>query len=444
MENNGARDGRGLYLLIAVALALFIWFYVDAYGNNGSAYLARVEVRDIPIDYIGKDDLADKGLMLLSDGTTETVDMTFEGPRLLVVQLDRSTIRLSVDLTGISASGTHTLRYNQSYLNEEGRATLTANQKYAKVTIYNRSVESATVNISEMSHKEVDVRCELNGNVADDCSAGEIQLSQSAIDVQGQEEALQEIAYAKVTLILGEAAAETVTQSLTCQLYGADNEPIDMENFYLKTKQITATLPIYMTKELPLKITFISEGKVSESDVNYVIRPESVTVSGEAAVLRDEDEINLGEMNLLDLIGSGARTFHTYAIIVPDGCANRSGVSTATLEVSFKDMATKTVTTANFRPDPDLPAGKTVVFETESLDVQVYGPSQTLQSLDGDDLQVTPNLDDYSSASGSYSVPAEISAPNYRKVGVKGTYQIQVQILDSASASAETPAGADG
>ena len=435
MNETTPKDNRALYLLIAIALALGIWFFVDEYGNNGSAYQTKVEIREIPIEYLGKEQLADKGLMLLSDGTTESVDLTFEGPRLLAVQLDRSKIRLTVDLTGVASAGTQTLRYSRAYLNEEGRATLTANQKYAKltVTVSRNSVESATVNIGEMSHKEVDVRCELNGNVAENCSAGEIQLSQSTIDVQGREEDLQNVAYAKVALILGDAAMETVTQSLDCQLYDTSDEPIDMENFYLKTKQITATLPIYMTKKLPLTVTFISADKVSESDVNYVIRPDEITVSGEAAALKDVDEINLGEMKLLDLIGAGARTFHTYAIIVPDGCTNRSDATTATLEVSFKDMATKTVTTSNFLPDADIPAGKTVTFETESLDVQVYGPSQSIQAITGDDIQVTPNLDDFASASGSYSVPAEFTVPRFRKVGVLGSYQIQVQISDSAS-----------
>ena len=435
MSEHMPKDSRSLYLLTALALALGIWFFVDLYGNNGSAYQATMEIRDIPIEYLGKEQLADRGLMLLSDGTTESVDLTFEGPRLLVVQLDRSKIRLTVDVTGITSAGTQTLRYNRSYLNEEGRASLSANQKYAKLTVNvsRNSVESATVNIGEMSHKEVDVRCELNGNVADGCSAGEIQLSQTTIDVQGQEEELQNVAYAKLSLNLGEDAMETVTQSLACQLYDTSDEPVDMELYYLKTKQITATLPIYMTKELPLTVTFISGGKVSESDISYTIRPETVTVTGEASALKDVEELNLGEMNLLNLIGSGSRTFHTYAIIVPEGCTNRSGISTATLEINFKDMSTRTVTTKNFLPGADVPAGKTVVFETESLDVQIYGPAQSVQNVTGDDIQVTPNLDDFLSASGSYSVPAEITLPGFRKVGVKGSYQIQVQILESAS-----------
>ena len=435
MSEHTPKDNRILYLLTALALALGIWFFVDLYGNNGSAYLATMEIRDIPIEYLGKEQLADRGLMLLSDGTTESVDLTFEGPRLLVVQLDRATVRLTVDLTGITSAGTQTLRYNRAYLDSQGRASLSANQKYAKlsVSVSRNSVESASVNIGEMSHKEVDVRCELNGNVADGCSAGEIQLSQTTIDVQGQEEELQNVAYAKLSLNLGEDAMETVTQSLTCQLYDTSDEPVDMERFYLKTKQITATLPIYMTKELPLTVTFISGGKDSESDVSYTIRPETVTVTGEASALKDVEEINLGEMNLLNLIGSGSRTFHTYAIIVPEGCTNRSGISTATLEINFKDMVTRTVTTTHFLPGADVPAGKTVVFETESLDVLIYGPSQSVQNVTGDDIQVTPNLDDFPSASGSYSVPAEITVPGFRKIGVKGSYQIQVQILDAAS-----------
>ena len=100
MTETAPKDNRVLYLLIAIALALGIWFFVDEYGNNGSAYQTKVEIREIPIEYLGKEQLADRGLMLLSDGTTESVDLTFEGPRLLAVQLDRSKIRLTVDLTG--------------------------------------------------------------------------------------------------------------------------------------------------------------------------------------------------------------------------------------------------------------------------------------------------------------------------------------------------------
>ena len=97
MSEHTPKDSRSLYLLTALALALGIWFFVDLYGNNGSAYLATMEIRDIPIEYLGKEQLADRGLMLLTDGTTESVDLTFEGPRLLVVQLDRATVRLTVD-----------------------------------------------------------------------------------------------------------------------------------------------------------------------------------------------------------------------------------------------------------------------------------------------------------------------------------------------------------
>ena len=78
-----------------------------------------------------------------------------------------------------------------------------------------------------------------------------------------------------------------------------------------------------------------------------------------------------------------------------------------------------------------------MVFETESLNVQIYGPSQAVQAVTGDDIQVTPNLDDFASASGSYSVPVEFTIPGFRKVGVIGSYQIQVQILDSAAATGE-------
>ena len=436
MDNQERKRGgpeRFLYSFLAIVVAVGIWFYVDSYGNNGSAYLARQKITDIPIEYTGLNSLAENGLMLsYGDETSESVDLTFEGARTLVCQLDRSRIRVSANLGNITSPGTQTVQYTVSYLNEEGRATIAAGQHFARVNRVDWSIENATVQISEMTRKEVDIRCELVGNVAEGYSAGQIQLSQNTVELQGLEEELSKVSYAKVTLDVGPEAKETTTRRLTCQFYDESDELIEDYHFRATTAQITVTLPVSLTKDLNLIVEFLEAPGAKKNNISYKIEPEFVTVSGEAANLENVSEIILGEQNLLDLVGAEGRVIHTYSIEIPEGCQNESGVTRATMQIAFKDMAFRDVETENFVIDAaQLSDGKTAEVLTESLTVSVFGASASVDAVTESNLIVTPRLKDFAAASGVVTVPAQVSVRNGPDVGIMGDYEVQVRIRES-------------
>ena len=436
MNNTQKGTTRMIYLLLAAVVAIGIWFYVDTYGDNGSAFPARQEVSDIPIEYTGEAALAEQGLMLLRDGTTDSVDLTFEGPRLLVSQLDRSKIRISANLSDIKTAGVQTVNYSYAFLDDAGRATFPARQKFAQATIFSRSVDTATVNISELYRKEIDVRCELIGRVASGYSAGQLQMSPSSVEIQGLESDIASISYAKISLNLGSGAEESVSETLECQFYDENDEPVEPEHFTPITTQIQVTLPVYVTKELTLEIDFTDTAGARMRNVSYEIDPQTVTVTGEASRLKNVTSITLGGFNLMNLVNAGVTTqptYHSYAVIVPDGCENESGISRATLKISFKDMTYGTVTTTRFSATGNsLPEGKNVEILTESLDVSVFGPKDAVEALTGVNLLVTPDLSDYGAASGVYTVPALVSLRSGFDIGILGTYQIRVNITDTS------------
>ena len=165
-----------LYLILAIVVAAGIWFYVDEHSDR----TVSVTVTDIPIEYTNQESLADNGLMLLEgedSGTDTTMDITFKGKRRHVVQLDRSKIRVTADLSGVTAAGVQTVNVTTSYTDRKFNQSNT--------TIDRQSIYVASVNICELSHKEVELRCELTGNVAEGYSAGKVQLSQTAIAIRG-------------------------------------------------------------------------------------------------------------------------------------------------------------------------------------------------------------------------------------------------------------------
>ena len=421
MMNKDQRLRNIFYLLLSIIVAAGIWYYVD----ESSGRIVFQTVWDIPIEYTGEATLADNGLMLVEgddSGTSTTVDITYRGTRRQIVQLDRSKVRVATDLSGITSAGVQTVNITPSYTDRGFNQSNTAIDK--------QSIYVATVNICELSHKEVELRCELTGNVAEGYSAGKVQLSQTIIQLRGQEADIEAVSYAKVIFDIGKNAKETVTSELEYQLYDENGQVIDKSSIHTEAGQIQATLPVYVTKELKLTVDFQEAPGALLKDMVYAIKPDSIMVSGDATVLNGMDSIVLDSFDLLSV--TTENTSHSYAILVPDGCENLSGVTRATLEIGYPDRVTQTLTATRIQLE-NVPSGRDVEVLTSELSVQIFGTAEALHQVSAEDVVVTADLSDYAVASGTYMVPASVKVGDGTSVGVSGTYQVQVRIPEAQS-----------
>ena len=126
---------------------------------------------------------------------------------------------------------------------------------------------------------------------------------------------------------------------------------------------------------------------------------------------------------------SGSASY-TYPITVPEGCSNLSGVTRATMKISFKDMTSAQVTANQFRYE-NLPDGKTASILTEEMTLAIFGLSADVGSVSTEQITLVADLSDYGSASGSYTVPARIEFADSGDIGVTGTYDLKIVIRDS-------------
>ena len=389
-----------LYLVLSIVIAAGIWYYVDEFNGR----VVTQTVTGIPIEYINQDALADNGLMLAEgedSGTSTTIDITFKGNRRHIVQLDRSKIRVTANLASITEAGVQSVKPDLTYTDRKFNS--------GNTSVEEQSLYMATVNICELSHKEVELRCELTGNVAEGYSAGKVQLSQTSIAVRGQEEEIAKVSYAKVIFDIGKNTKETVTADLDYQFYDEDGQ-------------------VHVTKELKLTVDFKEAPGAQLADMIWAIKPESVVVSGDASVLNDMDSIVLDSFDLLSVTTES--TSHSYAILVPDGCENLSGVTRATLEIGYPDKTVADVTTHNIRVE-NASVSRNVELLTQELSVRIFGTAAEMEGITGEDVAVVADLSDYAVASGTYMIPAQVRVGDGKTIGVSGTYQIQVRIPES-------------
>ncbi len=418
------RRTKGLYLALSILVALGIWLFVDQIsGPNGGPKTAIREITDVPIVYVNEAGLEGKGLMMLEDGTDSTLDLTVEGTRWDVSSLDVSDIRIAVNLSQVTSAGKQSLGYDITF----------PNSKFSEnnITITKASRYNAAVNISELYSRKVDIRCEVQGNVADGFSAGQIQLSHTSVEIQGQQENVDPISYAKVVFDIGKNAEESVTKSLSLLFFDEQGRFLKDPDVKATVSSVQATLPVFVTKELALNINFLESEGARRQNLNYEIQPSTITVSGDAGELKNVNSITLDEFDLLTL-AEGVNTY-TYPITVPSDCQNLSGVTRATLVISFKDMTHAAIPTNRFRPD-NLPAGRIVNVLTQQIAVQVFGTNEDVGSVTGENLVVTADLSAFGAALGTYTVPAVIENESGRDIGIIGTYEIQVSIQDPEEA----------
>ena len=417
---------KALYIALCVLAAIVVWIFVDNFGIDGGPNIITKWFRDVPITYSRESVLTGRGMMLLEEGTDTTVDLQLQGTRWDLAMLDKDYIRVTVDLSDITRTGEQSIQgVGVSYVYSYFSNNITRRQMVPT---------TVTVNVAELYHKTVDVRCEITGNVAEGYSAGEVQISPMQIEVRGDQEDVDAVSYVKVTLDLGDGATSAVTEELPVQFYDENDRLLENTSLQTSEETIQVTLPVYVTKELQLRMNFIESPGARLRNVDWEIEPSTILVSGPAETLNNMDSIVLDDFVLADL---GSTTNYSYAIPIPEGCENLSGVTRATLQVSFNDMLRVSEPTSNFRLVNE-PADRDVTIQTAQLVVVLYGTSADVSAVTPEDIQVTVDLADFGSAAGTYTIPAEVTVNGY-DVGVAGTYQVRVTISEAPPETPEAP-----
>lgn len=406
---NSDKRRNSFYLVISILVALGIWVYVDITQD----ITASKEVSNIPVEFQGEDTtLAERGLMLLPDSET-TINLKLEGAKSILAQLDTAKLRVQADLSAVTETGIQTVPCRVIYPEYKFSSRLTATTPTNSFNI--------TIDVGELYSREVEIRCDIQGTVAEGYIAGEPQFTPEKLELRGPQEEVDAVSYAKVSLNI-EDATETVDQALPYVLYNEAGEPISGGDIHAVQDEIRVVLPVDVVKELPLEIDFQEFPGLSKNNVSYQIEPASIVVSGEASLLNDVDRLVLDSFDLSQL--GGNEVYH-YVIQLPEGCTNLSGVTRATLTISFIDLIQDTRTATEFQAE-NVPEGKSVTILTDELTVRIQGTAADVAAVHDRDITVRADLQEVSAASGTYTVPAEILISTGGDVGVVGTYQVTV------------------
>lgn len=406
------KANKVLYIALSLLIAIVFWLYVDdVQGSKISETYYR-----IPIEFIGAEDtLPNRGLML-TEGEDITIDLKLSGPRILISGLDKSDIRIQVDLTNISAVGTYTLNYEILFPDNVDRSRIS--REYA-------SRSMVTVKIEELYTKTVPVEVSVSGEVADGYiyMAERLVLDPANLVVSGREEDVEKVAAAQIKLDLT-GATSSISRKFDYELLDAEGNVIEAEGVRLSDNQIQVDAPVYLVKTLNLTVKFKESPGSSLEDVDWKLEQNTVEVAGEAASLENKEDILLGEIDLSSLLSD---TEMVLDISLPAGTVNLSGYTTTTLTITFSDnLATKALSVSNISA-VGLSEGQSFDRLTSSVEVMLRGPADEVEQVTAEDVRVVVDLEEYTS-NGTYSVPAIVFVDGYDNVGAIGSCSVACKI----------------
>ena len=360
-------------IVLSAAVAFALWFYVISVVSPES----EDTFYDIPVSY-QNDILEERGLMIVSD--TPTVTLKLKGNRSDLNELNASNITILVNLAAIQAPGTQMVKYDVSYpanLPSNAFETLSQTPNLLLLKVENKLKKSVPIQIDYMDTKVPE------GYLADKENP---VLDVAYVEVSGPESTVSQIDKAVIQMDLTDQI-DSIVGTYEYVLCNADGEPVDAQMVTTNVENINLSVKIQRVKEIPLILELVDGGGATADTCKMELSKESIWVSGSENILKDLESIALGTVNLADL--KEESNVLTFDLMLPDGVTNETGETQITATITFPTLAKKklTVTKDQFQA-VGTPAGATVGWITEMVEVELRGPKDLIKNLTEKDISV--------------------------------------------------------
>ena len=407
--------------LLSLAVAFALWLYVITVISPES----QETFHDIPVSFQGISSLENKDLMLITEGTP-TVTLELSGNRVDLNKLSTSNISVTVDLSKIYDPGKNAVLYDISYPGDVA---------YDAITVQSRTPTGITLNVVRRSYKEVPVQVDYTGALPEGFIKEKAELELETIRISGPEDVVEKIKTARVQIPLTEDSKTSITGEYTYTLCDAQQNPVDAKYISVTGENagaITVTVPIKRVKEIPLTVKVVEGGGATEQNSSIVIDPVSIQVSGDEEILEDLEQLEIGTVDLSSMLEDAELTFE---IVLPEGVTNETGLTSATVKISFPELLMKTFHVTQFKAE-NVPQGLQAVISAKELSVTLRGNKADIEKLSASDITVT--VDFTGAEEGTQRWDAQITVAGDGDVGAVGTYTVLAVVAPKDKAVSAT------
>ena len=413
---NKLTNSKVFYMILAVMCSIGLWLYIDII----EAPQSTTTVYNIPVTFIGEDRLEEDGLMIIS-GKNTTVNLQLEGSRTAVSQVNRNNITITVQAYAqINSEGHYSLLYDVDFPSSVA----------SQLRIVSRSIDAIDVDVVQMTSKTVEIQGKFVGTAAEGAriSDTDFEFEQNEVTVSGERSLVEQVDHALVTLDVDDLSS-TWSGELPIVLVDADGNEVDMTNLTCDITEVYTIFPVQTVKEVPLTVSFTSGAGATSENATATIDPETVTISGTPERLDQIESINLGSIDLSQIVTSEVVNM---TIPVPEGVSIISGITSAKVTVSMSGLDTRIVQTSDIELINTPEWISNVDLVTQALEVRIRGASDTMKLVQDQDVYVIVDLSTLDEgAEGTRTLVATVGVRGFADVGAVGEYQVVINITAS-------------
>lgn len=410
-------DSRIFWMILSLFAASLLWMYV----TTTEGVEVQKTLTGVKIEFLGADAMRASSDLIVTEQDRTTVNLTLSGTRRVLSKLTNSNVAATVNLNNVSADGRYSVSYDIAF-----PAGVNANE----VTVVHTSSDVVNFYVDKLARKTIEVKGAFTGNTAEGYLADESMVFDPlVVAISGPKTVISKVDHAFVA-ITREEVDRTLSYSTTYSLVDADNNPVEDSSIQRETEEVTVTLNVLSTKEVPLDVTIIDGGGATrDANTRIEITPSSIMLAGDAAAIDSTTKLILGTINLATFATDFSAT---YTIIPPNGTENMTGVTEATVTVSITGVATK-----SFSVNPDniicinVPDGYDAENITQALNVTVRAPQEILDRISEVNLRAVADLSNLgTNASGVFTPTVEIKIDGFPEAGCVGEYKIYITLKE--------------
>ncbi len=411
-KKNKFFDNMGLKIL-ALLCSFVIWFVV----MNIQDGVVTKTIYDIPVDIVNGDTITQNGkLYNVTEG--ETVDVIVKGPRSTVENLEASNFEAVADISHLSVTNSTTIKVSLNNSVAASRA------KKVSITPVNQYV---ILSIEEEVEKSIPVRVITTGSAADGYAIGSVVPTPNMITVSGPESVLSNIVEARAVVDVS-GAFEDMDRVVRVGCIDGYGAAVEKDNMTLSSSDVTVSIPVYPTKEVPVNIT--TAGKVHEGygirSINF--EPSTVVIAGDKEILDTISSIDIKDVLVTDATTNIEKNLDIVEylpaeVFVPDNSSNEIAVSVELAETCEQE---KTLNPGDIKILGGAYEKNYEIIDPQPLKIKIQGFEDDITDIDVVSLDPRVNVEGLQP--GKYDLDIEFNAgDNYT---INGSYKVRIEVTE--------------
>ena len=401
-------------ILLSTVIAFGLWLYVFSNVSQED----NVTFYNIPVVIKGETALMNEQNLMVTGISAQTVSLRLSGSRIDLNKINAGNIIVSVDLSDIYDAGENiAMDYNVSFSGDVPNNAFVVESK---------SPSKIYVDVDVRRTKEVPVKLEFVGTRSENYlyDMENATLDYTSVSVAGPAAVADQIESAVVEVDLT-GRVESIGESFRYALCDGNGEPVDAETIVTNVEEIRLDMPIQRLKDINLVADIIYGGGATAENTTVTIEPATIRVSGSEALLNElGDSLTICSLNLAEIDRGNSE--QTFAINLPEGVVNQTGVTEAKVTVKFSGLKSREFTITDIE-SLNVPEGMTAEIISTSLTVKVRGPAAEIDRLTVNDIFATVDFSGAAAGTATYRAAITFSE-DFPNVGVVKSVSVSATV----------------